>query len=206
MVLNAYGPAPGRGHYDRSQNRSERHVSQRGRLSNAVCGVLAEEGPQGATVDRIIRRAKVGRSTFYAHFRDVSEAIEAATTSAASAVFETLDQTPVDARTPLERLRRFARTWFQVVTTGRAEVECALAVLPGTRSVLSAAGERLCERLKVLIGDAQKSAALGTPVETPRLIACASAIEGLTRAFLAARISRAEAEMALVDVCVRLFR
>jgi hypothetical protein len=92
------------------------------------------------------------------------------------------------------------------VSSARAQVECALAILPGPRHVLSPAGERLCERLQVLIADAQRSAILSTRVETPRLVACAAAIEGLTRAFLAARITRLEAETALVDACVRLFR
>jgi AcrR family transcriptional regulator len=206
MFLNELGPPRGRGHYDRSRDREGRRKEQRARLVGAVCDVLAEVGAHGTTVDRVVRRGKVGRNTFYEHFRDVSEAIDAGTNAAAEALLRAVDQNPDDARTPLEQLRRFARSWFQVVTTARAHVECALAILPGRRHVLSPAGERLCERLQVLIGDAQKSAILSTRVETPRLIACAAAIEGVTRAFLAARISRHEAETALVDACVRLFR
>src|SRR5688572_15595621 len=124
MLLNEHGPAPARGHYDRAQNRTERRHGQRLRLAHAVCAVLAEVGPQGTTVERVIRRAKVGRSTFYEHFSDVSEAIEVATSAAADALFASLERTPGEARTPLEQLRRFARGWFQVITTARAQVEC----------------------------------------------------------------------------------
>src|SRR5690348_10692926 len=106
MLLNEHGPAPGRGHYNRSQDRAQRRLGQRERLAAATCVVLAEVGAEGTTVDRIVRRAKVGRGTFYEHFRDVTEAIEVATNAAADALFGALDQTPGDARTPLERMRR----------------------------------------------------------------------------------------------------
>ena len=78
--------------------------------------------------------------------------------------------------------------------------------MPGQRRVPSPAGELLCQRLAALVTEARRMATLSAPAELPRLIACAAAIEGLTRALLAARISRTEAETTLVDVCVRLFR
>jgi AcrR family transcriptional regulator len=206
MILNSAGPAPGRGQYDRRQGVDERQREQRLRLANAVCAVLAEVGPHRVSVDRVVRQARVGRNTFYEHFEDVPEALEAAARMAAEGLFGMLDSTPVDARTPLERVRAFGRSWFQLVGGARAQVECAFAVMPGQRRVLSPAGELLCQRLGALVSEARRNAALSAPAELPRLIACAAAIEGLTRALLAARISRTEAETTLVDVYVRLFR
>jgi AcrR family transcriptional regulator len=175
-------------------------------VASAVCAVLAEVGPHRVSVARVVRHAGVGRNTFYEHFADVPEAIEAASRIAAEGLFATLDSVPVEARTPVERVRAFGRVWFQLVGTARAQVECAFAVMPGERRVLSPAGELLCQRLAALVSEARRTAALSAPAELPRLIACSGAIEGLTRALLAARISRSEAEATLVDVCVRLFR
>jgi AcrR family transcriptional regulator len=206
MVLNVTGPAPGRGQYDRHQNAAERRDEQQSRVASAVCAVLAEVGPHRVSVARVVRHAGVGRNTFYEHFADVPEAIEAASRIAADGLFATLDSALVEARTPVERVRAFGRVWFQLVGTARAQVECAFAVMPGERRVLSPAGELLCQRLAALVSEARRTAALSAPAELPRVIACSAAIEGLTRALLAARISRSEAETTLVDVCVRLFR
>jgi AcrR family transcriptional regulator len=173
---------------------------------SAVCTVLAEVGAHRVSVARVAKHARVGRNTFYEHFTDVPEALEAASQLAAEGLLATLDSSPVDARTPVERIRAFGRAWFQLVGGARAQVECAFAVMPGQRRVLSPAGELLCERLAALVNEGRRMAAMSAPAELPRLIACAGAIEGLTRALLAARISRTEAEATLVDVCVRLFR
>jgi AcrR family transcriptional regulator len=206
MVLNTAGPAPARGRYSRHQNAAERHLEQRLRVASAACAVLAEVGPHGVSVARIARHARVGRNTFYEHFTDVPDALEAAVQIAAEGLFRALEAAPIEARTPIERVRGFARNWFQLVTLARAQAECAFAVIPGQRRVLSPAGELLCQRLAALVTEARRIATLSAPAELPRLIACAAAIEGLTRALLAARISRTEAETTLVDVCVRLFR
>lgn len=207
MVLNVQAAAPGRGQYDRHQGAAERQRQQRLRVVHAICAVLAEVGPNRVSVARVAKQARVGRNTFYEHFTDVPEALEVASQLAAEGLLNALNAAPLDdARTPVERVRAFGRSWFQLVAGARAQVECAFAVMPGQRRVLSPAGELLCQRLAGLISDARRMAALSTPPEPPRLIACAAAIEGLTRALLAARISRSEAETTLVDVCVRLFR
>jgi AcrR family transcriptional regulator len=206
MVLNSAGPAPARGRYDRNQPAEERQHEQRSRVASAVCMVLAEVGAHRVSVARVIKQARIGRNTFYEHFTDVPQALEVASQLAAEGLLAALDSSTLDARTPVERLRAFGRAWFQLVGGARAQVECAFAIMPGERRVLSPAGELLCQRLAALVNEGRKMAAMSAPAELPRLVACAGAIEGLTRALLAARVSRAEAEATLVDVCVRLFR
>ena len=179
---------------------------QRLRLASAVCAVMAEVGPDRVRVARVTQQARVGRNTFYEHFTDVPEALEVGARVAAEQLLGQLDSVAIEARTPVERVRAFSRSWFQIVSGARAQVECAFAVMPGQRRVLSPAGELLSQRLAALVVEARKTAALSAAPELPRLIACAAAIEGLTRALLAARISRSEAETTLVDVCVRVFR
>ena len=50
------------------------------------------------------------------------EALGAAAQIAAEALFAMLDSSPVDARTPVERVRAFGRSWFQLVGGARAQL------------------------------------------------------------------------------------
>jgi AcrR family transcriptional regulator len=50
-----------------------RAVRTRAQLHDALLQLLSERSYEAVTVEEICRRAKVGRSTFYAHFRDKGE-------------------------------------------------------------------------------------------------------------------------------------
>ena len=54
-------------------------ASQRERLLRAVIAAVSESGYPGVTVADIVRRAKVSRAAFYAHFADKEECFLAAT-------------------------------------------------------------------------------------------------------------------------------
>jgi AcrR family transcriptional regulator len=54
-------------------------AAQRGRLLSAAVATVAETGLRGATVAEIVRRAKVSRASFYAHFTDKDDCIGQAT-------------------------------------------------------------------------------------------------------------------------------
>ena len=101
MVLNVLGPARGRGRYDRHQDAQERRQQQRERVASAVCAVLAEVGAHRVSVARVTTQARVGRNTFYEHFTDIPEALDAASQLAAEGLLGMLDSSPLEARTPV---------------------------------------------------------------------------------------------------------
>lgn len=55
-------------------SRDAAAAAQRRRILEATADVLAEHGYQGATLEMIVRQAKVGYATFYKHFADRDEA------------------------------------------------------------------------------------------------------------------------------------
>src|SRR6478752_7418800 len=95
-------PAPGRGAYDRSLTRAERHAEHRERLLIAAAGALAEGAP---TVSSIVARAGVGRSTFYEFFDSPEHLFEHLEQRALRSLEAALERGFADARTPLERVR-----------------------------------------------------------------------------------------------------
>jgi AcrR family transcriptional regulator len=54
-------------------------AAQRTRLLSAAVATVAETGLRGATVAEIVRRAKVSRASFYAHFADKDDCVAQAT-------------------------------------------------------------------------------------------------------------------------------
>lgn len=59
---------------DRTAERPDRRVTRTRRaLEDALTGLILEKGYEAVTVQDIVNRANVGRSTFYAHFVDKDE-------------------------------------------------------------------------------------------------------------------------------------
>jgi AcrR family transcriptional regulator len=54
--------------------RSEAAADQRRRILEATADLVAEQGYANATIEQIVRRARVGYATFYKHFADKDEA------------------------------------------------------------------------------------------------------------------------------------
>ena len=69
--LRAFQAGPGRGNYDRTRTKEQRHEERHVRLLRAAAEVFAEEGRRGATLAKIVKQAGVGRKTFYEHFDDM---------------------------------------------------------------------------------------------------------------------------------------
>jgi AcrR family transcriptional regulator len=55
-------------------SRAEAAADQRRRILEATADLVAEQGYANATIEQIVRRAKVGYATFYKHFADKDEA------------------------------------------------------------------------------------------------------------------------------------
>lgn len=119
----ASGPLPGgslaRTHADRPglpRGRSglpaERvGTAHRDRLVRAMIAATAELGYPGAGVAEVVRRARVSRNAFYAHFADKQDCFLAAVDFGAATLFERI-ATASRATDPVERLRHGLRAYL----------------------------------------------------------------------------------------------
>jgi AcrR family transcriptional regulator len=212
-------PAPGRGQYDRRAPRERRIAEQKERLVEATALAAVHEPP--VSVSSIVRRAGVGRNTFYEYFDDIAHAVEAAESAALRHIEKSLSDAESNSRTPVERWRSLARAWLTFAAT---EPESALLVLgvdvrakratSKGAAVLEAALLRSLETLK-------SAGVTSPPASAERLLAVAAVGEAFARACarhaLAVSpagmpqgvnddVERERLERSLVDVAVRLLR
>jgi AcrR family transcriptional regulator len=80
-------------------------------LLDALLALMIEKGYEAVTVQDLIDRADVGRSTFYAHFTDKSDLLHEAMSGLRAIVEPGPDDAPPDRRRPL----RFSRRMFRHV-------------------------------------------------------------------------------------------
>lgn len=195
-------PAPGRGAYDRSLSRAERHAEHRERLLLATAEVLREGAP---TVARIVERAGVSRSTFYEFFDSPEHILTQLEQRVLKALEAALDHALTQARTPLERVRAVARAWLEVVEAQRSEALVALTHRVGPE-LLSPAAQTLLSVLKRLAQAARADGAgwlaAGDDVS---LLAAAAAVEAVSRRHLASPPLR-DATRVLGDIIAKLLR
>src|SRR5580765_2271924 len=103
MTGDSHAHAPGRGCYDRTQSRQQRHAEQRDRLIASVAALAV--GGDELTVGAIVARAGVGRNTFYEYFDDVGHALRVLKQRAVRELATAVEESLRGARAPLERLR-----------------------------------------------------------------------------------------------------
>ena len=96
---------PGRGNYDRSRTKEERHAERHDRLLRAAAVVFVEDGYSSATLGKIVARAGVWRRTFYDHFDDLRDCLVAVHDHAV-AVFSDLGAEMHGVTDPIERLHK----------------------------------------------------------------------------------------------------
>jgi AcrR family transcriptional regulator len=175
-------------------------------------------------VASIVRRAGVGRNTFYEYFDDVGHALEAAKATVLRRLEEQMADAESTARTPVERWRALARAWLgfaedepQAMLLGLTiDARSTGAVSPGAM-VLEAALARSLETLR-------NAGVTAPPAGAERVLAVAAVGEGFARAIGRARMAskneqssgpararnetfeRERLERSLVDVAVRLLR
>ena len=76
----------------------------------------------------IVRRAGVGRNTFYEYFDDVPHAVEAARLAVVRRIGELLRDAEREARTPVERWRSLSRAWLAFAEQEPDAMLCVLAI------------------------------------------------------------------------------
>ena len=171
-------PAPGRGAYDRSLSRAERHAEHRERLLFATAEVLREGAP---TIAKIVERAGVSRSTFYEFFDSPEHILTQLEQRFLKLLEAALERAFTQARTPLERVRVTARAWLDAVDAHRVEALVALTRRLETK-LLSPAADALLVMLR-RIAQAAKSDGAGTLAASDdvSLLAAAAAVEAISR-------------------------
>jgi len=195
-------PAPGRGAYDRKLSRSERDAQHRERLLLAAAEVLAH-GP--ATVARIVERAGVGRSTFYEFFDSPEHLLEHLEQRTLRTLEAELERAFADARTPLERVRAIARSWWAEVEARPVEARVALTRRLSSE-LLSPAGKLLYQVLE-RCAQAARQDGVGwfAAADEVSLLAAAAAVEAISRRHLAGRPLQ-DAQRTLAELIAKLLR
>jgi AcrR family transcriptional regulator len=196
-------------------------AEQRERLLAATAAALAHEA--SPSVASIVRRAGVGRNTFYEYFDDVPHAVDAARHAVLRRIDQLLRDAESEARTPVERWRSLARAWFAFAEDEPRAMLLVLAVdaraaesLSQGAAVLEAAFVRSLETLR-------SAGVTSPPPGEDRVRAVAAVSEAFARALARAHAETSEQELhvprahggawererlerSLVDVAVRLLR
>lgn len=194
-------PAPGRGAYDRSLSRAQRHAEHRERLLLAASEVL-RDGP--ATVARIVERAGVGRSTFYEFFDSPEHVLEQLEQRLLRGLESALESAVGEARTPLERVRALTRSWTQALEQHPSEARVALGRRANS-ALLSPAGELLQRALQHCVQAGRNEAGWFKAADDVGVLAAAAALEAISRRHLmVGRVD--ELSRLLADAVVRLLR
>jgi len=196
-----------RGHYDRSKTTEQRRADYTAQLVDAVAIEVSRSGRYGATVSDIVKRAGVGRNTFYAHFRDLGDALSVLEDAALHALWTRISLHLSSADTPTERLRAISIAWFDMLNAEPAYSRTLLQTdsrLDGWK--LSRAGDALRELLRAALRDAGRDAVLSVPPEELRLLAVTAAMESFGRNYLDHGGEPSALTATLVDIIVRTFR
>ncbi len=102
-------------------SRDEVLASQRGRMLDAICQAVAEQGYAGTSVADVIRGAGVSRETFYEHFDDKEECFLAAYDLAAATLRDAVVAgVPAESTDPLESYDRAMAAYLEAMSTQRA--------------------------------------------------------------------------------------
>ncbi len=147
------GPLP-RGHHDLTAEQVERH--QRERILAAVAREMASSGYGDLTVARVIARARVSRTTFYAQFANKREVVAAAHQAASSRFLAVLERAcegkgewPLKVKAGIEAIIDFARAEPEQARLLAVRLDAADVVL-GERARASQA------RLLELLGEGRR--------------------------------------------------
>lgn len=200
-------PAPGRGRYDRSLSRVERQAAQRRRLVAAAALALEEIGAANLTVTDVVRRAKMGRNTFYAHFDNLDDVVGEVREQAIDALLAPVLDAIERARTPVERLRALAAGWLTAAAGEPVFARAALSHVVGAdpSHLGSRATSRLVDLLESIIQHGCELGALSDRGDPFRAWVVASAVAGAGLRVAAVGREPGDAET-LAEVVVRALR
>jgi len=207
MVFDTAKPPAARGAYDRHQAPDDRARQQRDWLLLTTARVLHEG--QHPTVSLIVKEAGVGRNTFYVHFSNSADAVDAVMYGALHAIEQAVRVYPESERTPRERIAGFARRWCSVLAVTR---QAAWALLCGTGAEsLCQHQERLRELLSAEVSSCieagQRAGMFALDDTATRVDAAVGALEAVGRRLVQATAYDPESQAeSLADALLRLLR
>ena len=117
--------AVSRGRYDRTASLEHSRRDQREQLLSAGALLLSSER-EAPSVRELIAMTRMGRNTFYEHFDDIGDLVDAVQHLALFRLTDPLRSLTSRAPTPGGRVREFSETWY---ATAVAHRELVLALL-----------------------------------------------------------------------------
>jgi AcrR family transcriptional regulator len=178
--------------------------AQRDRLLRAMIAATAEHGYAGVMIADVVRRAKVSRNAFYAHFADKESCFLAAVDVGVELMFGRIEDAVRDEADAVARLHRGLGAYLRFLAD---EPEFAWTFLveapgPAARARFVAAHERFAAVNRAWYADLRRRDASWPEVPDDVFVALVGAVHEL----VAARVrARAAAELpALEDTVVRL--
>jgi AcrR family transcriptional regulator len=105
----------GPGSYDRQLSPEARRAEQRHRLLMAAMRVFAEQGYAQASVEAIVKRARVSRRSYYENFSDLSDALLQVYDMAASALLNAVDDAIRGKSDPMEQVEAGMRAYLGLI-------------------------------------------------------------------------------------------
>ncbi len=141
------------------------HEVQRGRLLDAMAEVIAEEGYAGATVHKVLRRARISRRTYYELFEDKEDCFLETYDEAAGELLELVRQVCRESAPAERRIERGLRAMLEFVERepklARTCIVEVMAAGNNARERRAQTMERLtdmvAEALNELYGDRQEA-------------------------------------------------
>ena len=108
-----------------TRNTDRRVQKTQALLHGALASLIHEKSYDAVVVKEILARANVGRSTFYAHFRDKDELLESALREVVRAGETTR---PVRATGPAEQILRFSLPVFEHIERYRSSADRSMDI------------------------------------------------------------------------------
>jgi AcrR family transcriptional regulator len=202
-----HAPPPPRGRYDRNKTAAQREAEHLDRLVTAAAGAARATGRNRVTVADLVKRARVGRNTFYAHFSGLEPAFERAEDAALEVLWRRTSEALAPAYTPIEKLRAIVRGWFSALDADPALMQVLIdAPSRPAGHAPRRGGSALRQLLRAALSDARRAAVLTMPVDDLRLLAATAIMEAFARRYLERAEPRDELETMTVDLVLRVFR
>ena len=189
-----------RGQYDRTLSQAERWARQRADVLDAVA--LCAPDRRTASVTAACRRARVGRNTFYAHFRDFAQARRVAEERGENELGLAVRRALADRNTPRALLTGLCSAWIQTLASDpRARLLLAEPEDETARTRFAVVIEPM---LAEVVERARRDGALSKSADGFRLTAATGALEEIAQR--AAPDTVESATDAAVDALLRIFR
>jgi len=163
---------------------------------------LGARGPERSTVAGVVRRARMGRNSFYRHFSALAPAHAAVRQQARHLIQRSLERAEREARTPLEQLRALGRAWLGTIARHPAHARVLLDHQRDSNRVAAL----LAAHLAPVLAAARQVGAVSMAADSLRMDAIAAAWEAVGRACVERRADAETAHSLLVDLAVRAVR